>query len=133
MDDGDGEHADYYHVRFWPTGECIAIATPEERLSKDFAESFKTNSSLWSIGLYSVNRNHISFELYVGGAYNCYYGDIEKDGLRISRVDLKYEYASFIYKTPIDAIYIRHKVGKMAGHPDWSPTGILVKAEGTLP
>lgn len=118
-------HTNYFHVRFWPTGECIRIVSLHDKLSKDFCETFKTNSPQWSMGFYSLSGNRIAVEIYAGGAYNRSFGHVSKDGIHISRTELQYAKANFKYENEVDHFYHRIPLGQMTEQPDWSPTGIL--------
>lgn len=118
-------YTNYFHVRFWPTGECLRIASRREKLSRAFCESFKTNSPQWSMGFYNFKEGEIAFEIYAGGAYNRSFGRLVEGGIHVSRTELQYARANFKYGNEVDRFYRRQHLGHMEEQPDWSPTGVL--------
>ena len=118
-------YTNYFHVRFWPAGECLRIASRHECLTKDFCESFKTNSAGWSMGFYNLKNGEIAFEIYAGGAYNRSFGRVSKEGIHVSRTELQYARANFKYEDQVCEFYQRQHLGLMKEQPDWSPTGVL--------
>ena len=119
-------HTNYVNLRFWPTGECAQyVSLPNENMSKEFCESFKTNSAGWSMGFYNLKNGAIAFEIYAGGAYNRSFGRLVEGGIHVSRMELQYARANFKYENEVDMFYRRLHLGHMEEQPDWSPTGVL--------
>jgi len=94
----EGEtHTNYYHLRFWPTGECIAKGGISRYLERDDIEGFSLWGKGWSMGVYNTFGSNIVFEIYVPDSYNRNYGVVSSNEIHVTRVDLKYAAASFTY------------------------------------
>ena len=120
-------HTNYYHVRFWPTGECIAKGSTDKQIHRDDIEDFLWGKG-WSMGFYEMNGSNVVFEIYVPDAYNKYYGVVSSNEIHVTQINLKYATAKFSYDSYVDQHYLRYPIGKLNDLPDWSVTGMLHRA-----
>ena len=106
-------HTNYYHLRFWPTGECIAKGGIERYLDRYDVDGFSLWGEGWSMGFYNVVGSNIVFEIYVPDSYNKDYGVVISNEIHVTRVDLKYAAAKFTYSSPVDDHYVRYPMGQL--------------------
>lgn len=123
----------YYHLRFWPTGKCIARGGTDRYLHRDDVEGFSLWGKGWSMGLYEVDGSNAVFEIYVPDSYNKYYGVVSSNEIHVTRIELKYAAANFSHTTSVNKHFIRYPMGKLSAQPDWSPTGMLFRVREEEP
>ena len=121
-------YTNYYHLRFWPTGECIE-GVNTERLYRDDIEGFALWGKGWSMGFYGVAGSNILVEIYVPDSYNKLYGVVSSNEIHVTRTDLKYAAANFSHTTSVNKHFIRYPMGQLTAQPDWSPTGMLFRVK----
>ena len=121
-------HTNYFHFRFWPTGECIRFVDTTDPMLTFVGDSFHGGD----MGFYKTDGSRIAIEIYVPDSYNRYYGSVYSNEVHISQVDLQYAAAKRAYSSNEDLHFIRHHIGNMVRPPDWSPTGMLKIAGSPL-
>lgn len=120
-------YTNYFYLRFWPSGECLEKVSTSE-LSQNEFDTFTIWGDGYSMGFYNVINSNLVVEIYVPDSYNRLYGVVCSNEIRISRVDLKYAAARFTTSTQVDYHYKRYPNIQLKAQPDWSPTGMLLKA-----
>lgn len=114
-----------FHLRFWPTGECIRFVDTDNQRFMSNPDGFYNGD----MGFFNTDGTNIAIEIYVPDSYNRYYGVIHSNKIHILRIDLEYAAADRAHSSRQDRHYIRHIIGDMGSQPDWSPTGMLYKVE----
>ena len=122
-------YTNYFHFRFWPTGECIRMVSLEPYLSVDEVEGLGDFKKEWDMGFFNKSGSNIILEIYGPNSYNRRFGFVISNEIHITRTELKYATATHTRSTPVDQRFIRHHIGELSTQPDWTPTGMIHRAK----
>ena len=125
---GEGTRTNYFHFRFWSTGECIEIVSLTPYLNKDEVEGLGDLKKEWNMGFFNKSGSSITVETYGPNSYNRSVGFVSSNEIHITLAELKYTAATFTRSTPVDWRFIRHHIGELSVQPDWTPTGMIHRA-----
>ena len=122
-------YTNYFHFRFWPSGECMCFVDTVDPKIAFVGDDFRDGE----MGFFRIDGSNIAIGVYVPDSYNRHFGWVSSNEIHITRIDLQYAAAKRAHSSRQDMHFIRHQIGGMVRQPDWSPTGMLFKVDSPHP